>query len=218
MSSATNILQDIRILVQPSSANKPQVKQFQEQGLKVLVGDIQASTEDLASLISGNDIIISAIGATAQDLQMKLVDAATEAGVKRFIPCGFITISPPTAMTIRKQKEAVYNRIFFHHLPYTIIDVGYWRQLSFPRVPSGRLDYAALIPANTIFNNGEAPNLLVDKDCIGHYLAKIIKDDSTLNKKILIWSDELSQNQITEIVERRTGEKLELEKVSWPPK
>lgn len=40
------------------------------------------------------------------------------------------------------------------HLPYTFIDVGYWHQLSWFRVPSGRLDYALTFDTPEVFGDG----------------------------------------------------------------
>jgi len=117
-------------------------------------------------------------------------------------------------MKIRNDKEKVYQRIWYHHLPYTIIDVGYWYQISFPQVPSGRVDYAILKAANEIFGGGEALNLLVDKSDIGRFVARIIKDGRTLNQKIAAYSDVLSQNEVVAIMEKASGEKVELECVS----
>lgn len=61
-------------------------------------------------------------------------------------------------MILRDQKEEVQNRIFYHHLPYTVIDVGFWHQISFPSVPSGRADYAFLGAANYVFGDGVSPS------------------------------------------------------------
>lgn len=38
--------------------------------------------------------MISTITAGSQLAQISLIDAAKKAGVKRFIPCGFITVAP----------------------------------------------------------------------------------------------------------------------------
>lgn len=185
------------------------------RGTKVVEGDISASVEDLTKLLTGYEIFISAITATGQLDQIKLVDAAAKAGIKRFVPCGFTTIAPPGgAMKLRDDKEEVYQRIWFQHLPFTIIDVGYWHQISWPRLPSGRLDYALLMPNTTKYADGNAPNLLTDKRDIGRFVARIIKDERTLNQKVFTYSDVLSQNEIFAIMEEKSGEKVEFDQVS----
>lgn len=166
-------------------------------------------------LLTGYDIFISAITATGQLDQIKLVDAAAKAGIKRFVPCGFTTVCPPGgAMKLRDDKEEVYQRIWFQHLPYTIIDVGYWHQISWPRLASGRVDYALLIPNTTKYGDGNAPNLLTDKRDIGRFVALIVKDERTLNQRVFTHSDILSQNEIFGIMEEKSGEKVTFDQVS----
>jgi hypothetical protein len=115
-------------------------------------------------------------------------------------------------MQIRDDKEAAYNHIFQFKLGYTIIDVGFWHQISYPRIPSGKLDYSFLSiapPSATVYGDGNAKNLLTDIRDIGNFVARIVKDPRTLNKRIFTWSDELSQNDTFSIVERLTGETVE---------
>jgi hypothetical protein len=197
--------------VRPQSAQKPAVEALKTRGVKIIIGDTtQQNVEDFVKLIQGYDIIISAVAAEGQLEQLVLVDAAAKAGTKRFVPCGFTTISPPGGvMNLRDEKEEVHKRIWYHHLPYTIIDVGYWHQISWPVIPSGRLDYAKMMPNTTIYGDGNAPNILTDKRDIGKFVARIIKDDRTLNKRVFTYSDVLTQNEIWSIMEQKSGEKIQ---------
>jgi hypothetical protein len=92
--------------------------------------------------------------------------------------------------------------------------VGFWYQLSIPRVPSGKLDYALVLPLNEVFGDGDAPNLLIDKRDIGVFVAKIVGDERTINQKVVCYGQELSQNEIVKIVGEKSGEKLEITHVS----
>ncbi|KAF2668136.1 eukaryotic translation initiation factor eIF-4A subunit [Microthyrium microscopicum] len=203
---------EITALIRPQSLQKPATKALEPRGVKIVVGDLEKqSVKEIAELLAGYDTVISAVAATAQLDQLKLVDAAAQAGVKRFVPCGFTTVSPPGGVMtlIRAQKEKVHERIWYHHLPYTIIDSGYWYQISFPRLPSGKVDYALMGDKNTIFGDGNAPNMLVDKRDIGKFTARIIKDSRTLNKRVFLHADVLTQNEIITIMEEKSGEKVE---------
>lgn len=52
-------------------------------------------------------MVISAISASSQLAQLALATAAKQAGVKRFVPCGFITVAPPGGvMELRDQVRA----------------------------------------------------------------------------------------------------------------
>lgn len=49
---------------------------------------------------------------------------------------------------------------------------------------------------------------------MGRFVARIIKDERTLNKKVFTYSDLLSQNEIISIMEKASGEKVEIVPVS----
>ena len=117
-------------------------------------------------------------------------------------------------MALRDAKEEVYNHILKLKLPYTIIDTGFWHQISFPRLDSGKIDGAIMIPKNDVYGDGSAPNLFTDLRDIGEFVARIIRDPRTLNKKVFTWSDELSQNEIYALVERLSGEKVSRNNIS----
>ncbi|ETN41807.1 uncharacterized protein HMPREF1541_03744 [Cyphellophora europaea CBS 101466] len=194
----------------PASATSPAVAKLRERGVSIRVGEVRAPVADLVPHLKGIDILVSALGPNAQLAQLNWVDAAKEAGTKRFVPCGFTTISPRGgAMLIRDEKEQVHDRIFFQKVPFTIIDVGFWHQLSFPWLPSGKADYAiTMFPVKEIYGDGNAPNLLTDMHDQGRFVARIIKDPRTLNKRVVTYSDELSQSQLWEIAERLSGETI----------
>ncbi|CAI7645977.1 unnamed protein product [Penicillium glandicola] len=199
---------DIEVLVRPASVNKPSVQKIQEQGIKTRCIDINESS-DLVSVLSGIDILISAIGPHDLLQQKKLLQAAKSAGIKRIVPCAFITVAPPHgAMLLRDEKEEIYNDIKFLGIPYTIIDVGFWYQISFPSLPSGKIDYASLMPNNIIHDDGTAPNLLTDLRDVGRFVARIVCDDRTLNKYVYTYGDILSENEIYLIAEELSGEIL----------
>ncbi|KAL2823435.1 hypothetical protein BDW59DRAFT_148615 [Aspergillus cavernicola] len=201
---------DIQILVRPSSVTKDSVKKLVERGIKVRVSDLDASESNLASVLTGIDTFISAIGPRSLLQQKTLVRAAKTAGVKRFIPCAWITIAPPKGvMLLRDEKEEIYNEIKLLSLPYTIIDVGFWYQFSFPPVPSGRVDYALSFSDTTIHAGGNAPNLLTDLRDIGRFVARIISDDRTLNRYVYTYGDVLSENEVFGIVEEVSREEVQ---------
>lgn len=106
------------------------------------------------------------------------------------------------------------NHVKKLRLPFTIIDVGWWFQVSFPAVlPSGRFDYAALLPVNLYHGDGQRTNVLGDWRDIGRWTARILDDERTLNRYVLAWSESLSDNEIFALVEEATGEKVERQTV-----
>ncbi|KAJ5753393.1 uncharacterized protein N7511_007546 [Penicillium nucicola] len=201
----------IELFVRPSSVDKPAVKELAQRGLPIRVGNLDGPFKELVSVLSGFDLVISAIDAGSQLAQIALATAAKVAGVARFIPCGFTTVCPPgDVMLIRDDKEKVYQHLKQISLPFTVIDVGYWYQISYPTVPSGRVDYATPIKPNvTIHHDGQAPNLLTDIRDIGRFVALIAADDRTLNQYVYTYGDVLSENQIFSMMEERSGEKID---------
>lgn len=203
--------------IRTASAHKPAVQRLTDKGLKVVFGELSDSPENLADLLVGIDTVILTIFAFDVGVEAPLIQAASMARVRRFVPCGFGTPCPRGGvMSLRDLKEEVHDQIFTLHLGYTIIDVGYWFEISFPRVPSGKFDYAVMVPRNKVIEGGDAPNMLIGKKDVGNITAKIIKDDRTLNKRVYVCGDILSQNEVNAIVEEKTGEKLELTTVRFP--
>jgi putative NADH-flavin reductase len=61
-------------------------------------------TTQLASILIGVDTVICALSPDSLFEQLPLADAAKKAGVKRFVPCAFMTVCPPGGiMWIRDQ-------------------------------------------------------------------------------------------------------------------
>ncbi|KAI1502187.1 NAD(P)-binding protein [Biscogniauxia marginata] len=206
---------DITCFVRTASAGKPAAQKLRDRGLKVVTGDFSGPTEETVALLEGIDTIIGAFRAQSITDQIPLVTAAVQAGVKRFVPCNWaVPGARGGLMDARDKKEEVHDYIFRDRLGFTIIDVGYWYELSFPRVPSGKLDYAIAVPANELYAGGTTPNMLIGKRDVGRITAKIVRDERTLNKRVYAYGDLLSQNEVNAIVERKTGEKLELKHVS----
>lgn len=200
---------DVEILVRPASAKKPSVQKLQEQGIRIWSIDLDNFNE-LVSAFTGVDILISAIGPNDLLQQKKPLQAAKLADIKRIVPCAFITVAPPKgAMLLRDEKEEIYNTIKFLGIPYTVIDVGYWYQISFPTLPSGRVNYAQIFPLNTIHGEGTARNILTDLRDVGRFVARIILDDRTLNRYVYTIGEALSEKEIYHIAEETSGEKLE---------
>jgi hypothetical protein len=180
-----------------------------------VTAELDDSTESLVALLHNIDIVICSMSPAALKLQIPLIDAAVAAGVKRFLPCNWGTPSTRGILALRDVKEEVHDHVFRHRLGFTIVDTGFWYQASIPRVPSGAFDYTIFMPANEVYAEGSTPNMLIDARDIGKILVRILKDERTLNKRVIAYGAVLSQNEIHEIIEKRTGEKLDLKKV-WP--
>ena len=82
-------------MVRPISVHKPAILRLQERGIAIRKCDLKAPEEQLIEALAGIEVVISCVGPAEQQDQIPLAKAAKAVGVKRFIPCGFITIAPP---------------------------------------------------------------------------------------------------------------------------
>jgi uncharacterized protein YbjT (DUF2867 family) len=75
--------------------------------------DLRGSEESLAEALTDIDIVISCVGPAEQQDQIPLAKAAKKAGVKRFVPCGFITVAPPGGiMWLRDEVSSTIPTVF----------------------------------------------------------------------------------------------------------
>lgn len=88
-------LQVVFALVRPTSVSKPAIIKLQERGVQIRKCDLKAPEEHLIEALADIDVVISCVGPAEQQDQIPLAKAAKRVGVKRFIPCGFITVAPP---------------------------------------------------------------------------------------------------------------------------
>ncbi|KAK5164942.1 uncharacterized protein LTR77_009607 [Saxophila tyrrhenica] len=206
---------EIIALVRPSSMSRPSNVALKDSGIELRALDLDNDSQDkIVAALEGIEILLSAVGAPGQLSQLPLATAAKTAGVKRFVPCGYVTVIPPGGVHIlRDQKEEVYNLTRRLNLPYTFIDCGWWYQISFPKLPSGKIDYAVMVD-NPICGKGDVPSALTDLRDVGRYVAKVIRDERTLNKMVLVYDEVWTQKEVWDLLEKVAGEKVERKYVS----
>lgn len=72
------------------------------------------SSDDLLNAFTGQDVVISAVGAAGFGEQEKLVDAAVAAGVQRFLPSEFSTSSQDGAVQKLLPIFAIKSKLIEH--------------------------------------------------------------------------------------------------------
>ncbi|KAI8298133.1 Isoflavone reductase-like protein [Colletotrichum sp. SAR11_240] len=191
---------EIIALVRPASVKKPNVVALKKRGVTIASVDLEGPQAELVNVLKDVDVLISTIHVSGLGSQIPLADAAKAAGVKRFVPCFFATVAPPKGvLTLRE---------------LTVIDVGWWYQLSIPRLPSGRINYATPLPVKFIAGDGNSPSALTDVRDVGKFTARIIADPRTINKMVLVYGAVLSQNQVFNMLDRMSGETTKREYMS----
>ncbi|KAL1868418.1 hypothetical protein VTK73DRAFT_3712 [Phialemonium thermophilum] len=206
---------EITALVRPASLQKPKVRALADQGVKVVPVDLGGPEAEIRNALKGIDVVISAIFAGELLAQIPVIDASKAVGVKRFIPCFFATVAPPKGvLRLREVKEDVLNHVKKVYLPYTVIDVGWWYQITLPSLPSGRIDYATEMSVKDIAGDGSVPTALTDLRDIGKYVARIIVDPRTLNRMVFAYNEVHTFNDVYKMLEDVSGEKLKRNYVS----
>lgn len=99
------------------------------------------------------------------------------------------------------------------YLPYTVIDIGWWYQLSHPSLPSGEIKVQAEYSITRIIGDGNTRWALTDNRDIGKIVAKVIADPRTLNKSVFGYGEVHTQNHLWEILEKVSGESVPREYV-----
>ncbi|KAJ4226229.1 hypothetical protein NW759_004814 [Fusarium solani] len=200
---------EVTALTRPSSLQKPQVLELAKKGVNIVAADLAGSEEELKKALMGIEVVISTIYGASVTAEIPLINAAKAIGVQRYVPCFFATVAPPTgALRLRELKEETFNHIKKIKLPYTIIDVGWWYQVNLPRLPSGRIDYAVMETTDGIAVDGNVPVAFTDLRDVGPYTARIISDPRTVNRMVFAYNEVLTFNQMYDIAEKVSGEKL----------
>ncbi|KAH8116640.1 NAD-binding protein [Phellopilus nigrolimitatus] len=197
--------------VHPSSAEKPVVLRFQNRGAEIRVVDIEKSTpEQLSDTLKGVDVVLCAIEWTQIKLQYPLIDAAKKAGVKRFI------WAPTCARGVRRlhdEKLAVHDYIKKSGIGYTFIDVALWFML--PVLNTSKAMWPIQVEfSKQMHGTGDIKCAFIDRRDVGTFVARVLRDECTLNRCVFCWAVEATQNEVFALAERISGQKIDIVRVS----
>jgi len=144
---------------------------------------VSDSTEQLVEVLSGADVVISAVTSELIPQQKSLFAAAKVAGVKRVVPCDFGTPGVRGVRELTDEKLVIRDFVKGLGVGYTFIDVGWWMQLS---LPAGTNSHSLLGPAShEIYGNVQTLMLVTNLNHIGDYVARIIADERTSVRRCL---------------------------------
>ncbi|KAL0945731.1 hypothetical protein HGRIS_014878 [Hohenbuehelia grisea] len=194
-------------VVRPESVGKPAIKELEGLGVSVVALDWQnAAPRVLEALFTDVETVISACHPAAIADQAKLVDAAKSAGVKRFVPSDWSAIAPRGALKLEDMKHTFHDYLFEAGLPYTLIALGTWYDGIFPPIPPYITPTAERqLIADTVyhsFGTGQVKNTLINRLNVGRLVARVIDDEDTIGKKVLVNEDEASLDEVWSIAEK----------------
>ncbi|KAK0609796.1 Isoflavone reductase-like protein P3 [Lasiodiplodia hormozganensis] len=205
LSSQTNFA--VTSFTRASSVNSAINQQLKAKGVQIVGYDLNGPPEVLVEQLKTIDILISCITWEHLDQQIPWIKAAKEAGVKRFVPSEWVGPAPRGVIDIKDKKLEILGEIQRARLPYTLIDVGCWFQVYVPKIPSGRSDGAHMVYIDhRIVEDGNQKFALTDMADVGKYVAQIVSDPRTLNRRVFAYTEVLSMNQIWDTMADASGE------------
>ncbi|KAM0335678.1 hypothetical protein ACHAQA_000727 [Verticillium albo-atrum] len=200
---------EITSFTRPSSLQSSANEALRGRGVDVKPLDLAGDSAALVTALTGIETLVSAVNFAGLIAEPALATAAKAAGVARFVPCFFATVAPPKdVLALRDIKEDNLNHIKKLHLPYTVLDVGWWYQLTLPLLPSKRNAYAHVGSPDLIAGDGTVKSGHSDLADVGRLLARVILDPRTLNKSVFGFGELASQTEVYDLFDRLSGETL----------
>ncbi|PON29054.1 hypothetical protein TGAM01_v202162 [Trichoderma gamsii] len=171
-----------------------------------------SSLSSLTEAMKGKDVVICTITSTAIPEQKVIIDAAVQAGVKRFIPADFGALSTdpsakdlPIHISTAQIRQYLAEKAENGQIEYTVFSNGLFLELifSFPFV----FDYANR--KVELIDNGENPFSVTTVASIGKAVANALKDpEGTKNRIIFIHDLTVTQAQLVRLVKKHSSPEL----------
>jgi len=155
---------------------------------------------------------VSAISAAIATEQILFIDAAVEAGVKRFLPSEFgidgslpaLKDEPLLASKVKVEEHLV--EVAKHgKITYTVIPTGAFAEWA---LTVGFLGFDVKTQEATFHENGKNPFPLIHRADIGKYVAAALKHhELSANKRLRFAGFYANQHEILQSLEKVTGKK-----------
>ncbi|KAH1359733.1 hypothetical protein KXW29_007311 [Aspergillus fumigatus] len=168
------------------------------------------SKSDLEAAFTGQDVVISALGALGFTEQRKLVDAAVQSGVKRFLPSEFSCNSQNGAvielLPLFQQKADIIQYLKSKEstgLTWTSLVTSLLFDWG---LENGFLGYDISSWTATIWDDGNKKFTLTNEGHLSKVVVSVLqRPNETKNQILYIASVETSQNEILNAFETVTG-------------
>ncbi|KAI9681951.1 MAG: hypothetical protein M1817_000005 [Caeruleum heppii] len=181
------------------------------------------SPESLVQAFTGQDAVVSTLGATALEDQIITIDAAVKAGVSRFLPSEFgsntrddraLQIGPDVFGS--KVKIAKYLELKARNHD----DFSYTNMITGPFfdfcLVTGFFGYDLKGRRATIWDAGDRPFSTSTLSTVGKAVARVLKHPAeTKNQYVDVASFTTTQQEILAVLEKTTGQTWEITKVTW---
>jgi len=180
-----------------------------------------ASTEELAKVLQGQDAVIIAFAGSNDDLQIRYANAAAQAGVRRFIPADFGSCdsSSPRALEIiplyrakQRVRQHLQQLASAGSLSWTSLVCGHFFDYG---LTSGLLQYNLETREALIFDGGDIKWSATTTATIALAVVRVLqKVEETNNRMLCIQSVCVSQNEVLKSLERLLGQSWQVKHMS----
>ncbi|KAI1177346.1 hypothetical protein F4777DRAFT_596737 [Nemania sp. FL0916] len=205
-----NALSTAGFHVKALSRSQPRASSTVLANVDVLRSDY--SFASLADVFKGQDAVVSTISTLSVQQQLAIIDAATTAGVKRFLPSEFgsdtsVDDEENTAAFIRDKQEVVryLRRKEAGGLSWTALCPGPWVDWMLEE-GNGLLGIDVRSRTATIIDSGEQEFTASTIELVARATASVLlHPDETKNRYIQVHSFTLTQNLLLGALERAIG-------------
>jgi NADH dehydrogenase len=209
----------VRALVR-GTANPEKLFELKKLGAELAEGDLKDGTS-LDRACRGAGAVISTASSTLSrqagdsiqtvDLegQLRLVDAARVAGVKRFVFISFRN-NPKIQYPLTRAKRTVEQRLKESEFDYTVLQASYFMEVWLS--PALGFDYASA--KTRIYGTGQNPVSWISSADVAQFSVAVLANPATQNTILEIGGPEaLSPLEVVKIFEQHSGRKFEVEHV-----
>ena len=184
----------------------------------VIIAEVNyQNVQALANVLQGSEVVVSTISNAGLDLQLRLIDAAVSAGVKRFIPSEFGADpeqerNKTLPFYLKKLRTLDYLKRKVAEVP----DFSYTRITTHAFFDWGIQAGFLADPVEhkiTIYNDGNTPFSVTNLSTIAKAVTGVIKRlEPFANRELLIHDAAITQNQLVRLAEEADGIKWTITK------
>ncbi|KAH7118692.1 isoflavone reductase family protein [Dactylonectria estremocensis] len=201
-----------------SVLSRPDSKSTFPTGLKRLTSDF--TKPSLVESFKGQDAVVDLVAQASLDDCKRFIDAALEAGVKRFILSEFsgnmgneanVSIAPLFSHRVAVREYARAKADAVPDFSFTTVSNGPFYDWA---IKNGSIGFNLETHTATIYGDGNQPASVATLSSVGQAVAGILaKPAETANKSLFVASFTPTQNEILAVLEEVTGEKWEVNKI-----
>lgn len=185
---------------------------------KVITVDDDYPVHQLVNAFKGQDALVSAIPGRPYTAHLRMIDAAVQAGVKRFIPSEYgnntcdaaaeqVPLYADKAKVIAKLKASESTG-----LTWTAIHAGQFFDWG---LEAGWLDYHLEEKRAVIYDSCDRRWSTANMGTVATAVARVLlKPDETKNQPVFVTSFTVSQLEVLQALEEATGSKWDVQRMT----